>query len=223
MSLCEGLIAPNQPPKAGPPLLVEPFRENGALTSFSISHSNTIAAPPLQCIQKLMDTSTWPEWCKMTPRANITHTPPIADDTTNVPELQALISRPGYLYRGVKFTADVHMDLDPAKKTNTAAELVRAVERFELDDGRTGYRLAWEYVGLPSFVSCNVRVFEFIEAKERLVDGELATEAYGWETFSGLGSWLQRSLMSDKLLRGYESWGEDFKNAVESQMEAPRG
>ncbi|EWG54657.1 hypothetical protein FVEG_17353 [Fusarium verticillioides 7600] len=55
------------------------------------------------------------------------------------------------------------MSKNSKKQTNTAAETVDRVERFEADDGRLGYRVAWRYIAMPFFLSHNERIHEFIE------------------------------------------------------------
>lgn len=209
MSLSGGRIRPNQPTQLGPPLPV-PYHELGFLSSHSISHSLHVAATPLECLEKLIDTNTWIAWNPLTPRAVLTATPSITDETTNAPELRELITRPGCLYRGVRFTADVHMFLDPAKRTNTADEECLAVERFETEDGRKGYRVVWRYIGMPWSLTHGERVHEFIESKE----GH-DTEYIGWETFGGIISFFMKYAMSGVMVHGFEKWNDGFRIFLE--------
>lgn len=214
MSLCKDAIPLGQPASAVAPIPV-PVNRVGALTVFSVIYSTSIAAPPLACLEKLIDTSTWPNWNPLLRRATITKAPPVIESTTNAPEVRELISGPDHLYAGVQFTVDVHMDLKSTKRTNTAAETVHAVERFETEDGRVGYRVVWMYTGLPWLLNHAERVHEFIEARET-VDGRTATEYYQWETFGGLIAFIMKYVMLGQVVGGFQAWRDEFKIAVEA-------
>ncbi|KAF4943066.1 hypothetical protein FSARC_15068 [Fusarium sarcochroum] len=214
MSFANGKIPRGQAATLGPPLAGAVYPIN-AWSSHAISYSVLVEAPALVCLEKLIDTSTWPSWNTLTPRGNITHAPPITDATTNASELQDLISRSGYLYSGMEFSADVYMFPSSARQTNTAAETVDRVERFETADGRLGYRVTWRYTGMPYFLAHNERVHEFIQSKDS-VNGRKVTEYIGWETFGGLTGFIMKYFFSGHFVRAFQRWRDDFKAAMES-------
>ncbi|EGU76961.1 hypothetical protein IWW34DRAFT_736528 [Fusarium oxysporum f. sp. albedinis] len=214
MSLSNGKITKGQPAVLGPPLPT-PINGVNALSAFSISYSVMINAPALKCLEKLIDTNTWPYWNALTPRGAITKAPPITDQTTNDSELHEVISRPGYLYAGVDFTVDVHMNKNSKQRTNTAAETVDRVERFETDDGRLGYRVTWRYIGMPFFLSHNERIHEFIESVDP-TSGEKVTEYIGWETYGGLAALIIKYTIYDRFRDSFQRWRDDFKAATET-------
>ncbi|KAJ4132286.1 hypothetical protein NW765_014109 [Fusarium oxysporum] len=74
MSLSNGKITKGQPAVLGPPLPT-PINGVNALSAFSISYSVMINAPALKCLEKLIDTNTWPYWNALTPRGAITKAP----------------------------------------------------------------------------------------------------------------------------------------------------
>ncbi|KAF9775750.1 hypothetical protein IL306_006124 [Fusarium sp. DS 682] len=214
MSFSSGKITKGQPAILGPPLPT-PINSVNTLSAFSISYSVMINAPALACLEKLTDTNTWPYWNSLTPRGTITKAPVITDQTTNDPELREIISRPGYLYKGVEFTADVHMNKNSTERTNTAAEIVDRVERFETDDGRLGYRVTWRYIGMPFFLSHNERVHEFIESIDP-GNGQKVTEYIGWETFGGLAAFIIKYTIYDRFRESFQRWRDEFKAAIEA-------
>ncbi|KAM0542379.1 hypothetical protein ACHAPJ_012846 [Fusarium lateritium] len=213
MSFSNGKVPRDQAATLGPPIPGAVYTIN-KWSAFAISYSVIVGAPALVCLEKLIDTNTWPAWNTLTPRGNITNAPSITDATTNASELQNLISLPGHLYRGIEFSADVHMFPSWKRRSNTAAEIVDRVERFETDDGRLGYRVTWRYIGMPFFLTHNERVHEFIESKD-LVNGQKVTEYIGWETFGGLTAFLIKYLFSGFFIPAFQRWRDDFKRAVE--------
>ena len=67
-------IPREQPPTIGAPLAV-PTNGLGAMSAFTVTYSTVIARPPLECLEPVLDTSTWPSWNAFCPRATVTGTP----------------------------------------------------------------------------------------------------------------------------------------------------
>ncbi|KAL4731971.1 hypothetical protein ACLX1H_000971 [Fusarium chlamydosporum] len=213
MSLYDGKISPNQDAFVGPALST-PYNGRSAFSAFTISYSTTIKASAFTCVEKLINTNTWSTWNMLTPRATITERPAITEHTTNADELREVISKPGYLYKGVAFTVDVHMNPNSTTKTNTATECIDRVERFETKDGRLGYRVVWRYVGMPFWLCHNERVHEFVEHEDPK-SGEKVTEYIDWETFGGLIAFIIKYTAYRHFVGTFQRWRNDFKAAVE--------
>jgi hypothetical protein len=213
MSFYHGKISPNQEAIIGP-ALTTPHHGLNALSAFTISYSTIVEASAFTCVEQVIDTNTWSTWNMLTPRATITRAPSITNDTTNSDELRAIISRPGYLYKGVDFTVDVHMTPNSTTRTNTATEYVDRVERFETEDGRLGYRVTWRFVGMPFWLCHNERVHEFIEVEDPK-SGKKVTQYIGWETFGGLISFVIKYTVYGHFVDTFQRWRNDFKAAVE--------
>lgn len=204
----------NQAPTSGPSIAA-PHHGHGVM---SVSCSTTMAAPPLRCLEAVLDTADYPKWNTFCPRAIIDDAPPPAaepDDAGSVePELGEIAKRPHFLHHGVKFQFEVLME--QGKPTNRTALQVSVLEKFQRD-GRTGYRVAWTMRGMPYYVLHAERVQEFVQTP----DGR-GTEYYCFETFGGVMAYLMRRMVGSKLEDGFGRWMNSLKEWVENWDNNPQ-
>ncbi|KAM0322266.1 hypothetical protein ACHAQA_009555 [Verticillium albo-atrum] len=184
------------------PAMPTPTLASSALPSFTVICSTTIAAPPLQVLSTVVDTNTWPSWNAFCKSATVTHTPPAETVTLNAPELQALVGKAGHLYTGVTAVFSAYMTPD-ATSPSKSPEEVTLLERFERE-GRTGYRVAWRFGGMPHMLLHAERVQEFVEVDG--ADGGVATAYYSYETFGGLLVPVMRWMKAGELFDGFSRW-----------------
>lgn len=194
------------------PALPTPTVSSGSLPSFSVTCSTTIAAPPLLCLSTVLDTASWPSWNTFCPSATIDSTPSPDSVSLNAPELEALARRPAHLYPGVEMTFSVHMTPNTPSPT-ISAERVTILERFTDPQGRTGYRVAWQYTTMPFMLIHAERVQEFVEA--RGPDGAIVTEYLNYETFGGLLIPVMRWFKTGEMCDGFSRWMSSLKGAAE--------
>ncbi|KAM0268524.1 hypothetical protein ACHAQH_009976, partial [Verticillium albo-atrum] len=174
--------------------------------------STTIAAPPLAVLSKILDTTSWPSWNTYCKSAAITHTPPAKDVNLNAPELQSLVGKEGHLYTGVKATFSAYMTADVTSPSKPK-EVVTVLERFERD-GRTGYRVAWQFESMPRLMLHAERVQEVVEVTGD--DGAVRTEYYSWETFGGVLAPVLKWTQAGALYNGFARWMDGLKGVTEA-------
>ncbi|KAI8633622.1 hypothetical protein F5Y19DRAFT_470863 [Xylariaceae sp. FL1651] len=202
-----------------------PVPTHGPGGVFSVACSTTIAAPPLACLEKVLDLSGYPEWNTFIPKASVASAAPTpTGEDSLAPELQTLAARPGYAAPGAKLRFDAVMS--PGASPRKVDIEVTFLEAFEVSSGgdagkkRRGYRVAWKATGMPHFLLHSERVQEFVEGAttSSSADGSVettTTEYACWETFGGvLGYVLPRAQLED----GFMRWMSGLKKATDHSV-----
>jgi hypothetical protein len=163
----------------------------GPSGTFTVLAQTTIQAPPLQVLNLIRDTSTWPEWNSFCPHAEVKNT---AVKVNKKDELgDELGEKEGWLNVGMEIRIDVHMNgdgLTPGAKRSRTQDIeithLRKIEKGEEvsrlsevkgERNGKGYMIAWKSVGWKEWQLKSERVMEFRE-----VDGGAGTEYMCWET-----------------------------------------
>ena len=81
----------------------------------------------------------------------------------------------------------------------------------ELEDGKVGYRIAWQSTGFSSWLLHSERVMDFVE-----LDGGAGTEYTCWETFGGLLGSVVRATVGGQLVERFGDYARDVKEFVEA-------
>ncbi|KAI1810292.1 hypothetical protein GGS20DRAFT_208917 [Poronia punctata] len=203
---------PDQENKAScvPPIPVPTYGPGGV---FSVICSGTISAPPLTCLEKVLDLNGYPTWNTFVPSATITSPAPTSNPVTGPEDLRALASKPGYAVPGAKLQFNVTMT--PGGSSRAIALEVTFLEALEASEGNgKGYRVAWKSIGTPTFLLRTERVQEFIELLGD--DGKVKTQYTCWETFGGaLGYVMPRA----QIEAGFTRWRDGLKKAVEEETD----
>ncbi|SCO92617.1 uncharacterized protein FRV6_16745 [Fusarium oxysporum] len=166
-------------------------------------------APPLKCLEIILNTAEYPFWNTSFRRVTTSDTQ--AQEIVDAPELQRFTGLPGYLYAGVKMSAEVYMT--PGARSPVLAALEVTVLEKVVRHRRTGYRIAWKAVGRSQFLLHMERVQEFIETEA--IDGQVRTEYFCWETFGGVLSYPMRYLMGQQLEGQFSRWMKELKAVAE--------
>ncbi|KAI0018086.1 hypothetical protein F4780DRAFT_560743 [Xylariomycetidae sp. FL0641] len=163
--------------------------------SATLACAATIAAPPEACVEVVLDAANYPSWNRWVQKV-VVHS-----------------SEPGLLRLGSEFDFQVHMDPDSAGYNTTGLVLTVLDRGYQDRDGRSGVRVAWKTRGDAWYMRAE-RTQEFV----RDADGNTAYSCY--ETFYGPVSWLVKTLVGAKLVRGYKLWVSGLKEAAASKAAA---
>jgi hypothetical protein len=196
----------------------------------SIIYSTHIAAPPLQCLQLVLDGSNYHKWNKFVPRVVMQQH--FTSDTATLPSsLSHLAFQADQLLPGTEFCFEVHMDLE--NESSRLTHLVGSVLQEIEHDGRKGLRVAWRSQGvslLDLIFQCQLHTDPypiqnnwFLRA-ERTQDFILSedggTDYYNKETFYGPVAYGIQFLVGDSLKKALEAWKDGLKEEAEAQASA---
>ncbi|KAI0521859.1 hypothetical protein F5B22DRAFT_506568 [Xylaria bambusicola] len=196
-------------PKCVPPIPVPTYGAGGV---FTVACAAELAAPALQCLEKVLDLPHYGSWNTFIPRAEVLTSGP--DDNASAPlppEVQALAARPGFVSPGARIRFDAVMS---GSWTRSVELDVSFLEAFDpADGGGKAYRVAWKGTSFPTFLLRSERVQEFVEYVAE--DGSVRTKYANWETFGGLLGYV---LPREQIVAGFEKWTVGLKKAVEEEV-----
>ncbi|KAL1837040.1 hypothetical protein VTJ49DRAFT_4329 [Mycothermus thermophilus] len=213
---------------SGPSIPTPTYGPGGTL-SFATVCTIRIRATPRECLDAVLDSSSYPKWNRFCRACTIDAQPD--NDGGHEPTL---------LRVGTHFTFDVHMTLGadepvlpppPTATTTTGQDQAAgggqpiALEvsvlspiSEEEEQGRKGWRVAWRQrpgAVAPEWMLRSERVHEFVEVVVDSATGEVQTEYRCWETFYGPLAPVVRLTVGGKLEKAFEVWSKGLKWWVE--------
>lgn len=162
---------------------------------FTILASTTIRASPSEIFNAILDLDSYSKWNTFVPRATVIST---TSSTSNESDTRLQV--------GTALKFDVYMK-GPGTGRTESDELVTIIE--ELNDGRSGYRVAWKALGWSTWSLRAERVQEIVD----LGSGE--TQYKTWETFGGPLAYVIRGLYREDLISRFLDCSNGLKLYVE--------
>ncbi|KAI9147024.1 hypothetical protein HJFPF1_13055 [Paramyrothecium foliicola] len=175
--------------------------------SASIVNSTHIAAPPLKCLEIVLDTNAYPKWNRFARRVVIERQS-TATSADLPASLSHLASGKDQLLPGAEFIFECHMDIESDASRNV--DLMVTLLQDIIHEGRPGFRVSWKTHKNNWLVNAE-RTQDFILAS----DG--GTEYYNKETFYGLIGHAFQWLIGSNLKKSVDSWKDTLKKEAEAQ------
>ncbi|KAL2269637.1 hypothetical protein VTJ83DRAFT_1821 [Remersonia thermophila] len=201
----------------GPPIPTPTYGPGGSL-SFATTYTIRIHAAPRECLDAVLDASSYPQWNRFCRACTIDAQPDEGNESI--------------LRVGTCFTFDVHMalgpdepvlppaakDQDPGQSGQPIALEVSVLSPISEDEeGRKGWRVAWRQrpgAVVPAWLLRSERVHEFVELVDSAT-GKVQTEYRCWETFYGPLAPVVKLTVGGKLEKAFEVWSKGLKWWVE--------
>ncbi|KAI1364843.1 hypothetical protein F5Y08DRAFT_197485 [Xylaria arbuscula] len=232
-------LAPSDLPKEAACIAPIPVPTYGAGGNFTVACTTEIAGSALSCLEKVLDLPHYGTWNTFIPRAEVLLKPGPTDQTSSShdapklpPEVQALISRPGFISPGARIKFEAVMSGSSSRSVELEVSFLETFtpNEHEAGDGDgdghpigdakgtrttingTAYRVAWKGTFTPGFMLRSERVQEFVEYVA--ADGSVWTRYSNWETFGGLLGYV---LPREQIVAGFQKWTTGLKEAVEGE------
>jgi len=184
-----------------------PVPTYGSKGLFSVIAKCQVPASPLEVLNLIRDTSTWPDWNTFCPSCEITSKSSPAPESTdpNLPN-----GKEKWFDVGTLASINVFMNGDGlvpgTKRSRTQTICVTHVERIN-EDRRAGYRICWKATGWSAMLHSE-RVIELVECE---VDGGSVTEFAVWETFGGMLGVMVKSVVGNQLIDRFGDYARDVR------------
>ena len=169
--------------------------------AFTVTATVTINAKPQPALDALLDTSTWPQWNKFVPYADLLDVP---NDS----------SAPQRLKPNIMFVEHVDM-AGKGRPTFVKMKLLMTSLDEINDSGRSGFKAVWLGKGYPDWALRTERVHELYQTAE----GE-GTIYHVYETFSGPLAFLVKLFVGQTLVKRFQQWNTELRDFVEKGFSA---
>jgi hypothetical protein len=190
-----------------PPIVVP---THGAGGSFSVIAKTRISSPPKVVFDLIRDTTRYEKWNSFTPRWHLSDKSPKPSEGVGEGGIET--DKEGWLEVGSVANIEVFMAgdglVEGSKKSREQGIVVTILESI-LDEGKSGYRLAWKSTGWSHWQMHSERVMEFVETE----DGGTAYAC--WETFGGILGATVKLAVGGTLVDRFGDYARDVKEYLE--------